>query len=169
MWQEEWVARGIPEAEWPAVEDRSDVQVEILHRLTAWEHRPPVGKIYVEVMDADGNWVGGFKVRFETEPSDGIAYDHPDIWGVTGQKRGNLGRLEWSHLQVPTRYRLYIGDETSPFISNLRTDLGYEYPTPPGSDQPVSWVPTNRPGIYSYRIRLRTGGSEAFAIPGGEE
>lgn len=118
--------------------------------VSACDNRPGLKKIYVKIKDALGRPLRGIKVRFETEESEGIAYDHMNIWGVTDAN----GYLEWDHLGVPTRYLLFMEDDETPLIEDIRTDLGNEYCKPPGS---LPWQgnrPVNRPGIHSYRIEI---------------
>jgi len=125
-------------------------QVNASARLSACDNRPGLKKIYVTVLDQGGQPLAGVKVRFDTEGSQGIAYDHMDIWGVTNES----GYLEWDHLGVPTRYQLWMEDDETPLIGNIRTNLGYEYCKPPGSLF-GGWRPVNRPGIYSYQIEIQ--------------
>jgi hypothetical protein len=126
-------------------------QVNIKERVSACDNRPGLKKIYVTVLDQDGNPLQGIKVRFETEASEGIAYDHMNIWGLTNED----GYIEWDHLGVPTRYVLFMEDDETPLIENIRTDLGNEYCKPPGSSWWSGNVPVNRPGIYSYRLEIQ--------------
>jgi len=119
--------------------------------LSACDNRPGLKKIYVTVLDVFGEPLSGVKVRFDTEPSKGIAYDHPDIYGMTDEN----GYLEWDHMGIPTRYRLWMGDETIPLVENIRTDLGNEYCRPGGISDYMGWRPVNRPGIYSYRFTIQ--------------
>ena len=59
--------------------------------------------------------------------------------------------IETQKLLESEAERLGIKDvvEAYDFTSN-------EYPTPPGSNQPSSWRPINRPGIYSYDIHIKS-------------
>jgi len=123
-------------------------------RLSACDNRPGLKKIYVTVLDEEGGPLADVKVRFDTEPSTGIAYDHPNVWGCTNIR----GYLEWDHYGVPTRYRLWMEDEDIPLIENVRTDLGNEYCNPGTRFSPSGWRPINRPGIYSYRIEIQKKG-----------
>jgi hypothetical protein len=104
-------------------------------------------------LDDKGEPMSGIKVRFDVEPSQGTAYDHPDVWGLTNEQ----GYLEWDHLGVPTRYMLWMEDDETPLVENIRTDLGYEYCRPSGATL-GGWRPVNRPGIYSYRIEIERKG-----------
>lgn len=115
------------------------------HRRTACENRPGYGKLYVTLRDKNGQPIRNATVSFDVEPSTGIAYDHPDIWGLTNEK----GYLEWDHFGVPTQYHLSVNGEA--VVVNIRTDLPNEYC---GSGI-GSWRPVNRPGIYSYDIELQ--------------
>jgi len=119
-------------------------------RVSACDNRPGMKKIYLTVLDEHGDPLQGVKVRFDTEGSQGIAYDHMDIWGVTNEN----GYLEWDHLGVPTRYLLWMENDEIPLVENIRTDLGYEYCCPPGTLF-GGWRPVNRPGIYSYQIEIQ--------------
>ena len=114
------------------------------HRATACQNRPGLKMLRVTVLGADGEPLEGVKVGFDTVPSYGVAYDHMDIWGLTDEN----GYLEWNHLGVPTRYRLWIGELV--ILANIRTDLGYGY----CGSGPGSWRPVNRPGIVSYDFEL---------------
>jgi len=115
------------------------------HRRSACENRPGLSMIRITVLDKDGLPLKGVKVGFDTEPARGIAYDHPDIWGLTDEN----GYLEWNHFGVPTQYRLWAGGVLT--VVNIRTDLGNEYcGTGLGS-----WRPVNLPGIYSWDILLQ--------------
>ena len=123
-------------------------------RLSACDNRPGLKKTYITVYDDKGEPEQGVRVRFDTEGSAGIAYDHMNIWGVTDEN----GYLEWNHLGKPTRYRLWMEDDTEqPLVENIRTDLGNEYCRPSGSIL-GGWRPVNRPGIYSYRIEIQRNG-----------
>jgi len=130
------------------------VKADATERLSACDNRPGLKKIYVTILDEKGDPLRGVKVRFETEPSEGIAYDHMNIWGLTNEN----GYVEWDHLGKPTRYMLWVGDEQKPLIENIRTDLGNEYCKLPSSSWWSSNVPVNRPGIYSYRITIQKKG-----------
>jgi len=116
-------------------------------RRSACDNRPGLKKIYVTVYDGLGNPCRGVKVRFDTHPSSGVVYDHPDFWGYTDTD----GYVEWDHLGVPTRYRLFMGNDAVPLIENIRTDLGNEYCRQEGTVL-GGWRPVNRPGFYSYDI-----------------
>lgn len=120
-------------------------------KVSACKNRPGLKKIYFTALNDAGDPLEGIKVRFDTEPSKGIAYDHRNIWGLTDEN----GYLEWDHLGKPARYHLFIGAEQTPLIENIRTDLGNEYCKPPGSWWWQGNRPVNRPGIYSYRIVIR--------------
>jgi len=127
-------------------------KVNTKERVSACDNRPGLKKIYVTIVDDKGEPLQGVKVRFDTEPSQGIAYDHMNIWGVTDEN----GYLEWDHLGKSTRYRLWMEDDGEPLVENIRTDLGNEYCYVWGA--PTSWRPINRPGIYSYRIEIQRKG-----------
>jgi len=146
-------AFSVPEGpEEPMINENIAWRVAGNERLDACDNRPGLKKIYVWVTDVNGNPLRGVKVRFDTEPSEGIAYDHMDIWGLTNEQ----GYVEWDHLGVPTRYRLWMEDDDEPLVENIRTDLGNEYCYIGGV--PTSWRPVNRPGIYSYRIEIQRKG-----------
>ena len=134
----------------PKVNPNQAWKVNAAARVSACDNRPGLKKIYVTVLDQDDQPLPDVKVRFDTEGSQGVAYDHMDIWGVTNES----GYLEWDHLGVPTRYMLLMENDQTPLIQNIRTDLGYEYCTPPGSFFP-GWRPVNRPGIYSYQVVIK--------------
>ena len=154
-WQQEWVDREIPEEEWPVVRDNPYWEVLAISRLSACDNRPGYGRFYVWILDGEGKYLGDVKVGFDTVPSEGQAYDHPNVFGVTGTRPGNRGYLWWMHLKIPTQYQLFVEDVL--LIDRIRTDLGYEYCNP-GSVVPWSprnWRPVNKGGVYSYRIFLR--------------
>lgn len=132
------------------VNDNETWEVESVARLSACDNRPGLKKIYVWVMDQDGHPLAGARVRFDTHPSYGVAYDHMNVWGLTDQN----GYLEWDHLGKPTRYRLWMEDGETPLVENIRTDLGNEYCRGEGWPPWAGWRPVNRPGIYSYRVRI---------------
>lgn len=137
----------------PKINPSETWQVSHYERVSACDNRPGLKKIYVTVLDEEGDLLAGVKIRFETEPSKGIAYDHPNVWGCTNMQ----GYLEWDHYGVPTRYLLWMEDDEVPLIENIRTDLGNEYCRAAG--QLVGgWRPINRPGIYSYRIEIQRKG-----------
>jgi len=122
-------------------------------RLSACDNRPGLKKLYLRVPDDKGEGLENVKIRFGWESGQGIAYDHPDIWGITDGQ----GFLEWDTFGVPTRYSFYMEDEETPLVENIRTDLGNEYCNP-GTWQPWApggWRPVNRPGIYSYRFEVQ--------------
>ena len=152
MWFDEWLER--EEEERPMVAESANWNVLVIHRRTAWENRPSLKKFYITVLDKEGNKLGRVKIRFDTEPSNtGIIYAHQNVWGETGTRKGREGYAEWDHFGVPARYMMWVDDEL--LISNLRTDLSYEYPVPPGQSQPVSWRPINRPGVYSFNLQIQ--------------
>jgi hypothetical protein len=122
-------------------------------RLNACDNRPGLKKIYVKVLDDKGEPLSGIRMHFDVEPSQGMAYDHPNVWGMTDEN----GYLEWNHLGVPTRYMLWMEDDETPLVENIRTDLGNEYCRPPGSIV-GGWRPVNKPGVYSYRIEVQRKG-----------
>jgi len=132
----------------PKVNPISAWKVNAHERLSACDNRPGLKKIYITVLDEKGVPLSGIKVRFDTEPSQGMAYDHPDVWGLTNEQ----GCVEWEHYGVPTRYMLWMEDDETPLIENIRTDLGYEYCG--------GWRPVNRPGIYSYWIEIQRKGED---------
>jgi len=137
----------------PRINENPNWRVNSIERLSACDNRPGLKKIYITVLDIKGEPMPNIKVRFDTESSHGIAYDHPFIWGLTNERNGYL---EWNHLGIPTRYLLWMEEDATPLIENIKTDLGYEY-CKPGS-WPFSvggWRPINRPGIYSYRIVIQ--------------
>ena len=125
-------------------------------RLSACENRPGLKKLYLRVLDEKGEGLAGIVVRFGWESGRGIAYDHPQVWGLTDDD----GFIEWDHFGVPTRYSFYMEDDESPFVENIRTDLGNEYCQPGGYAGIGTWRPINRPGIYSYRFEVQRRGSE---------
>jgi len=137
----------------PKINPNQAWKVNAVVRLSACDNRPGLKKIYVTVLDKTGAPLEAAILRFDTEPVVGIAYEHPNIWGVTDEN----GYLEWDHLGVPTRYRLWMEGDGAPLIENIRTDLGYEYCKRPGSLF-RGWRPVNRPGIYSYRIEIQRRG-----------
>lgn len=157
-WQTDWLERGIPPDEWPVVLDSTEWEVLGITRVSACNNRPGYGRFYMRALSASGGFLGAVTVAFDTTPSEGVAYDHMNIWGITGTGQGNLGYLEWNHLRVPTRYRIYV--EGVLLVDNIRTDLGNEYCKPPGAAPWTGNVPVNRPGIYSYLVILQyVGGS----------
>lgn len=148
-WRDLWREREIPPEEWPKENPNSRFKLVYAERVTACNNRPGLKMIYVQVFDEKDEPLRGIIVRFDTEPSEGIAYDHRDIWGVTDKN----GYVNWDHLGRPTRYRLYMNGDEEPLVENVRTDLGHEYCYLRGI--PVNWRPINRPGIYSYRIEIQ--------------
>lgn len=148
----------------PKVNDNANWKVNKIHRLTACENRQGHGRsgkmLTVIVLDDEGKPLQGVVVNFDTEPSEGTAYDHPNVWGITNEH----GYVAWNHLGISTRYMIWMGDDEEPLIENIRTDLGKEYCRPPGRLY-GGWRPVNRPGVYSYRIEIqRKGKGDA---PGG--
>ena len=138
----------------PKVNPNPTWKVNTKTRVSACDNRPGLKKIYVTILDDKGNPLQGVKVRFDVEPSQGMAYDHPNIWGMTDEN----GYLEWDHLGVPTRYMLWMEDDETPLIENIRTDLGNEYCRPAGGSMLGSWRPVNKPGVYSYRLEIQRKG-----------
>lgn len=138
----------------PKVNPNPAWKVNVKERLSACDNRPGLKKIYVTVLDDKGEPLGGIKVRFDVESSQGIAYDHPNVWGLTDEN----GYLEWNHLGVPTRYMLWMEDDEDPLVENIRTDLGYEYCRTGTRRQPGGWRPINKPGVYSYKIEVQRKG-----------
>jgi len=145
------VSDDVPEE--PKVNPNPTWRVNTTERVSACDNRPGLKMIYIKVLDERGEPLQGVKVRFDVEPSQGIAYDHPNVWGVTDEN----GYLEWDHIGKPTRYLLWMDDDGTPLVENIRTDLGNEYCCPGGSSS-CSWRPVNRPGIYSYRIEIQRKG-----------
>ena len=143
-----------PADEMPVVNPNAAWKVTLVERVSACDNRPGLKMIYVTVLDERGDPLRGEVVRFDTEPSEGIAYDHLDIWGYTNAE----GYLAWDTLGKPTRYRLWMGEDVVPLVENLRTDLGNEYCKPLGSSALMGNVPVNRPGIYSYRLEVQKKG-----------
>lgn len=141
------------DSEEPKVNPNPTWKVNTITRLSACDNRPGLKKIYITITDERGEPLRGVKVRFDTEPSEGIAYDHMNIWGLTNEQ----GYLEWDHLGRPTRYLLWMEDDETSLLENIRTDLGNEYCCPQGSVAGC-WRPVNRPGIYSYRIEIQRKG-----------
>jgi len=115
------------------------------HRFTACENKPGLKMFYVKVLDKEGKGLYELEVSFDTEPSHGIVYDHPNWWGLTDEN----GYTEWNHLGIPTIYEMFIDGE--PVVGNIRLDLGNEY----CGVGLGSWRPVNRPGIYSYWFELQ--------------
>jgi len=141
---------GLPgDSEEAEVNPNTTWDVNTVERLSACDNRPGLKKIYVTVVDEIGEPLRGVKVGFDTEPSEGIAYDHMNVWGLTNEN----GYLVWDHLGIATRYRLWMEDDAEPLVVNIRTDFGNEYCYIGGF--PTSWRPVNRPGIYSYRIEVQ--------------
>lgn len=118
------------------------------HRLTACENRPGREMIYVRVLDEDSP-IYEAEVGFDTDPSHGVVYDHPDWWGLTDEN----GYVEWRHLGIATIYDMFVDGEL--VVENIRLDLGNEYCRPPGSPWYMGRRPINRPGIYSYWFELQ--------------
>jgi len=144
-------ASDVPDdSEEPRVNPNTAWKVNANARVSACDNRPGLKKIYLTVLDEHGEPLQGVKVHFDTEGSQGVAYDHMDIWGVTNES----GYLEWDHLGVPTRYLLWMENDETPLVENIRTDLGNEYCRPPGSLF-GGWRPVNRPGIYSYQMEIQ--------------
>ena len=137
----------------PKVNPNPTWKVNAKARLSACDNRPGLKKIYLKVLDDKGEPLAGAKMRFDVEPSQGIAYDHMNVWGVTDEN----GYLEWDHLGVSTRYMLWMEDDETPLVENIRTDLGNEYCRPAGSVL-GGWRPVNKPGVYSYRIEVQRKG-----------
>ncbi|MBC8248276.1 MAG: hypothetical protein H8E90_01235 [Anaerolineales bacterium] len=65
----------------PKVNPNPAWKVNTKARRSACDNRPGLKKIYVKVLDDKGEPLSGIKVRFDVEPSQGIAYDHPNVWG----------------------------------------------------------------------------------------
>ena len=159
-WEQKWKSEGLAEADWPL--DELPVVFESPHwevvrawRCTACENRPGLKRFYINVRDADGELLGDVEIEFDTEPGDsGTVYDHPNIYGRTGTRRGRRGYAEWNHFGVPTRYMFWIEGEL--LIERLRTDLGYEYCNQ-GRWPWDKWGynAINRPGIFSFRIEVQ--------------
>ena len=139
------------EEEGNKVNESETWKVNVKERVSACDNRPGLKKIYVKVLGSDGEALRGVKIRFDTEHSEGQAYDHRNIYGLTDAD----GYLEWEHLGVPTRYVMYMGNADKALLENIRTDLGSEYCRPRGSAAWSGWRPVNRPGIYSYRIEVQ--------------
>jgi len=119
------------------------------HRYTACENFQRAGwsgkMISVQVLNPEGNPVPGVKVGFDTEPSRGIAYDHPDVWAFTDEN----GYVTWDSLGIPARYRVWINDVLA--VTNVRTDFGNEY----CGEGRRNWRAINKPGRYSWALELR--------------
>ncbi len=138
----------------PKVNPNPAWKVNVKERLGACDNRPGLKKLYVTVLDEEGQAMSGIKVRFDVEGSSGQAYDHPNVWGETDEN----GYLEWSHLGIPTRYMIWMEDDEDPLIENITTALGYEYCRAGTRNQPGGWRPINKPGVYSYRFEIQRKG-----------
>jgi hypothetical protein len=139
----------------PKVNPNPNWKVNEKERLSACDNRPGLKKLYITVLDEEGEPMSGIKVRFDVESSLGIAYDHPNVWGLTDEN----GYMEWDHLGVPTRYVVWMEDDSDPLLENIRTDLGYEYCRPTGTTL-GGWRPVNTPGVYSYRFEIQRKGED---------
>jgi len=139
----------------PKVNPNPSWKVNEKERLSACDNRPGLKKLYITVLDEEGEPMSGIKVRFDVESSLGIAYDHPNVWGLTDEN----GYLEWDHLGVPTRYVIWMEEDVNPLVENIRTDLGYEYCRPTGTVL-GGWRPVNTPGVYSYRFEIQRKGDD---------
>ncbi len=137
----------------PKVNPNPTWKVNAKTRLSACDNRPGLKKLYITVLDDRGEPMSGIKIRFDVESSQGTAYDHPDVWGLTNEQ----GYLEWDHFGVPTRYMFWMENDETPLVENIRTDLGYEYCRPAGTTV-GGWRPVNKPGVYSYRIEVQMKG-----------
>ena len=103
-WQDEWVRHwkeeGLSEDEYPwdelpIVHESDTWEVVRCWRRTACENRPGLKMFYIRVDDENGEPLGGVEIGFDTEPGDsGTIYDHPDIYGFTGWRRGRESRGE---------------------------------------------------------------------------
>jgi len=147
---------GVPLTETIKINPNPRWRVVTAARLTACENRPGLKKIYLRVVDEKGNGLDGVAVRFGWESGRGVAYDHPNVWGLTDED----GFIEWDHFGVPTRYCFWMGDDEASLVENIRTDLDYEYCQPGGFNGLGTWRPVNRPGIYSYRFEIERIGGE---------
>jgi len=151
MWYEgkEWQERS--EDQWPVVAANAAYEALYIHRFDACENKQGpgwTGKTFtVTVLDKDGTPRHRVRVGFSPWAVEGVAYDHPNIWGLTDED----GRMAWDHLGVATRYSLWV--EGQDVVKNIRVDLGYEYCRKFGSRLP-GFRPTNKPGIYSYDIHI---------------
>jgi len=135
------------------VNPNSSWNVNQYERVSACDNRPGLKMFYVTVLDAAGMPLRGVKVGFNTEPSEGIVYDHMDLWGITDKN----GYAEWDHLGVPTLYNFYVGDEL--VIGGISTNIGNEYC---GTGR----NPVNRPGICSFRLTVqKKGEAETYTPP----
>ena len=138
----------------PKVNPNPAWKVNVKERLSACDNRPGLKKLYVTVLDDKGEPMSGIKVRFDVEPSEGTAYDHPNVWGMTDEN----GRLEWSHLGISTRYMMWMEDDEDPLIENIRVDFGYEYCRVRGAPSYMGNRPVNKPGVYSYKFEIQRKG-----------
>ena len=140
----------IDEENAPRVNPNPSWKVTHKERVSACNNRPGLKKIYLRVVDAEGVGLSGIKVRFASEHGRGMAFDHPNIWGVTGEQ----GFIEWDHYGFPTRYMLWMEGDETPLIENISTILGYEY-CRNWKGYPGGWIPVNKPGIYSFRFEVQ--------------
>ena len=135
----------------PKVNPNTAWKMTYKERLSACDNRPGLKKLYLMVVDDKGEGIEDVKVRFGWESGKGMAYDQPNVWGITNKS----GYIEWNHFGVPTRYSFYMEDDIEPLVENIRTDLPNKYcnpsPWPPGN-WVGGWRPVNKPGIYSYRF-----------------
>ncbi len=130
-------------------EENVEWKVDSIKRLTACENRPGRRLMYVTVFDEQGEAMEDVKVRFSIVPSQGTAWDHPNVWGLTNER----GYLQWTHLGVPILYSIWMGDDECPLIEGISTRKGYEYCRPAGTTH-GGWRPINSPGIYSFQIKI---------------
>ena len=103
--------------------------------------------LQVWVKDVRGRPVQGAEVRFGTEQSYGVAYDRPDVGGLSSR----FGVVEWNSYGVATRYWVCVEDFC---VRNVRVDLSYEYCMKGG--RITSYRPPNRPGWHSWKMEVVT-------------
>ena len=130
-------------------EENQNWQGDAVERLDPCENRPGLKVMRVLVKDEEGDPMPGIKVRFDVAPSQGIAYDHQNVWGITDEK----GYLEWNHLGIPALYNMWLEDDVWPLVQGISTRIGFGYCRPSGSTL-GGWRATNRPGVASFWVRI---------------
>jgi len=138
-------------SEFPKVNPNDAWKVNYHERLSAKDNRPGLKKLYLRIVDDKGDGLSGIKVRFDCEHGRGMAFDHANVWGRTGDQ----GFIEWDHYGVPTHYMIWMEDDETPLIENIRTDLRNEYHRESWWDSKFGNRPVNKPGVFSYRFQIQ--------------